>query len=265
MTQIVRGPWAAIRVLVLATMLAVVAWSLAGDARPVSANHTKILLSRSPTSATAETTLLLPRNGTPQEFYIWVSNVHNATGASAFDVRLTFNYDKVRVSLLEWYTQWISSTGRSPVCLGAIGPNATAAVAAGQAYASCNTVQPPPPYGALGTGKLVKIRLAPQSQLGTSVLSLANSFLVDTPPNPADQRKIAPVAIQNVTIIISKCADFDLNGTIDLFNDIFGVAGRFGMHTGQPGWDSKYDLDDNGSIDLFNDIFNAAYQFGGHC
>ncbi|MEX2158095.1 MAG: hypothetical protein WEB04_01695 [Dehalococcoidia bacterium] len=246
-------------------MLAVVAWSLAGDARPVSASHTKILLSRSDTSATAETTLLLPRNGTPQEFYIWVSNVHNATGASAFDVRLSADYDLVRVSFLEWYDQWISSTGRSPICLGAIGPNANAGLVAGEAYASCNTVQPPPPSGAVGTGKLVKIRLTPQSQLGATVLSLTDSFLVDTPNNPADQQKILPMALQSVSIIISKCADFDLNGTIDLFNDIFGVAARFGMSLGDPGWDSIYDLDDNGGIDLFNDIFNTAFQFGGSC
>jgi hypothetical protein len=246
-------------------MLAVVAWTLAGDARPVDANHSKILLSRSATSATAEAALLLPRNGTPQEFYIWVSNVHNSTGASAYDVRLNFNYDLVHVSFLEWYDQWISSTGRSPICLGSIGPNTVVGLEAGEAYASCNTVQSPPPYGPNGTGKLVKIRLAPQSLLGTTVLSLADSFLVDTPPNPADQQKILPMAIQNVTIIVSKCADFDLNGTIDLFNDIFGVAGRFGMQAGHPSWDSKYDLDDNGGIDLFNDIFNSAFQFGGTC
>jgi hypothetical protein len=246
-------------------MLAVVAWSLAGDARPVSANHTKILLSRSSTSATAQTTLILPRNGTPQRFYIWVSNVHNATGASSFDVRFNFNYNKVHISLLEWYEQWIASTNRSPVCLGAIGPNEVAGLAEGQAYATCNTLQVPPPYGALGTGKLVKIEIAPQSQLGTSQMTFANSFLIDTPPDPANQQKILPLALQSVNIIISKCADFDLNGVIDLFNDIFGVAGRFGMNTSHPNWDPKYDLDDSGNIDLFNDIFNAAYQYGGHC
>ena len=271
MTQCVRGVWGTTRVLILAVSIAVVAWALADDARPVDASHTKIILSRSSTSPNALTSLLLPKNGTPQDFYVWAVNVHNSTGASAFDVRFQFNPAMGSITFLEWYgppqyaagSTWLGSTGRSPSCLGAIGPNA--GLELGQAYTQCNTFLTPPPYGATGTGLLAHIRLQPGSQLMSgSQLDMRASFLVDTPPNPADQQPIAATA-PLIYVTISKCADFDLNGTIDLLNDIFAIALRFGQSQGQAGWNSIYDMDDNGTIDLLNDIFNAAFQFGGSC
>ncbi|MEX2157991.1 MAG: hypothetical protein WEB04_01160 [Dehalococcoidia bacterium] len=58
----------------------------------------------------------------------------------------------------------------------------------------------------------------------------------------------------------SSCADYDGNGVVDLFNDIFYVAFSFGMI------DGTADLDNSGGVvDLFNDIFIAAPQFGSGC
>jgi hypothetical protein len=69
------------------------------------------------------------------------------------------------------------------------------------------------------------------------------------------------------------------NGTIDLFNDIFGVAGKFGSSpAGGAPYDKYFDRGafipgsngwniqgPDGTIDLFNDIFGVAFQFGHTC
>lgn len=275
MTRVIQAASGATRLLVLAVVIGVAAWGIASDAQPTEANHTKIILSRSSTSPTAETSLILPKNGAAVDLYIWAVNVHTGNGASAYDVRFEFNPAMGSITFLEFYgppnyscsptntnTCWIGSTGRSPSCLGAIGPNG--GVALGQAYASCNSFLPPPPYGATGTGKLAHIKFKPGNQLMEGVLDLTDSFLVSTPPNPADQVPLISTKPYIYTTV-TKCADFDGNGEIDLFTDIFGVAERFGWTSSTPGWEWKYDLDDSGNIDLFVDIFNTAFQFGGHC
>jgi len=246
----------------MALLLAVAAWALAGDARPADANHTKIIFSRSSISPTQEPNLILPMNGSLQDYYIWAVNVHNSTGVAAFDVRFEFDPDLLDFLLVEPVTAWLTSTNRSPACVWAIGPGGE--LQDGQAYVSCSTFTIPPPYGPSGTGVLAHVRMRGGPQIMSDVLHLSSSFLIDTPPNPADQQVI-PASVPDVYITVGKCPDFDLNGTIDLFNDIFGVAFHFGLNAGDPGWDSIFDLDDNGSIDLFNDIFNAAFQFGGSC
>jgi hypothetical protein len=264
-TLLVRGAWGATRILALALVFGTVVWGLGSDAPPAGASHTKIVLSKSATSPIAETSLILPKNGSPVDFYVWAVNVHNSTGASAFDIRFEFDPALLDITFLEWYDSWISNNGyRSPACIGGIGPNAVLGLSDGQAYAHCSTFNIPPPYGATGTGLVAHVRIKPGNQLMFSGIDMTESFLVDTPPNPDDEMPI-PAAVPYVYMTISKCADFDLNGEIDLFNDIFGVANRFGMEVGNPQWEAKYDLDDSGNIDLFNDIFNSAYQFGGSC
>jgi hypothetical protein len=78
--------------------------------------------------------------------------------------------------------------------------------------------------------------------------------------------------------------DTDGNKVIDLFIDIFGVAGLFGadadsVGSGEPdGYDPAFDRSapppggdvwdmgpPNGTIDLFTDIFGVASQFGHDC
>lgn len=68
----------------------------------------------------------------------------------------------------------------------------------------------------------------------------------------------------------------DGNGTVDLFNDIFGVAFRLGLTSADAGYDATWDRSPpnaagadpwdagppDGIIDLFNDIFGVAFQFG---
>lgn len=72
--------------------------------------------------------------------------------------------------------------------------------------------------------------------------------------------------------------DPDGNGVIDLFEDIFGVAGKFGLTSSDPGYSRNYDraagvpgsnvwniTPPNGVIDLFDDIFGVAFMFGHDC
>jgi len=72
--------------------------------------------------------------------------------------------------------------------------------------------------------------------------------------------------------------DVDGNEEIDLFTDIFGVAGAFGLTPNDAGYSAALDrsspLDGmevwdvrtpDGTIDLFIDIFGVAYQFGHSC
>ncbi|MDZ4278190.1 MAG: S8 family serine peptidase, partial [Dehalococcoidia bacterium] len=73
---------------------------------------------------------------------------------------------------------------------------------------------------------------------------------------------------------------YDTNGdqTIDLFEDIFSVAGAFGVSQGDPGYSTALDRSSvppatdpwhvgppDGVIDLFNDVFGVAAQFGHDC
>jgi hypothetical protein len=72
--------------------------------------------------------------------------------------------------------------------------------------------------------------------------------------------------------------DTDGNGTVDLFIDIFAVAGAYGALYGAPsGYDISLDRGPpygedvwdlrgaDGLIDLFTDIFGVAFQFGHTC
>ncbi|MEX2159015.1 MAG: flexitail domain-containing putative surface protein [Dehalococcoidia bacterium] len=71
--------------------------------------------------------------------------------------------------------------------------------------------------------------------------------------------------------------DPDGNGTVDLFFDIFAVAGAFGTQPFEAGYDLDLDRgspyggdvwdlrNPDGGIDLFTDVFGIAYQFGHHC
>ncbi|MEX2158210.1 MAG: carboxypeptidase-like regulatory domain-containing protein [Dehalococcoidia bacterium] len=73
---------------------------------------------------------------------------------------------------------------------------------------------------------------------------------------------------------------FDTNGdkVIDLFIDIFGVAGAFGLAPSDPGYSTALDRSapstvgdpwdlgaPDGTIDLFTDVFGVANQFGHSC
>lgn len=67
--------------------------------------------------------------------------------------------------------------------------------------------------------------------------------------------------------------DVDGNGTVDLFVDIFGVAGLFGQSNPPIAYDRSGVVGPNpwningpdGTIDLFLDIFGVANQFGHAC
>lgn len=72
--------------------------------------------------------------------------------------------------------------------------------------------------------------------------------------------------------------DTDGNKSIDLFNDIFGVAFAFGLTPNDGGYSTAFDRSapamgmdvwdmqaPDGTIDLFTDIFGVAFQFGHNC
>ena len=72
--------------------------------------------------------------------------------------------------------------------------------------------------------------------------------------------------------------DIDGNRLIDLFIDIFGVAGAFGLTPIDAGYDAALDRSaappgaeawamgpPDGTIDLFTDVFGVAFQFGHDC
>lgn len=68
------------------------------------------------------------------------------------------------------------------------------------------------------------------------------------------------------------CPDVGGDGTVDLFNDIFGVAFKFGTDAdavgpGEPdGYHVLYDVGvADGTIDLLNDIFGVAFSFSEAC
>lgn len=63
------------------------------------------------------------------------------------------------------------------------------------------------------------------------------------------------------------CPDVSGDGTVDLFEDIFGVASLFGLGPGDPGYHVLYDVGApvNQPIDLFEDIFGVAQHFGEVC
>ncbi|MDP3768646.1 MAG: hypothetical protein Q8S13_11585, partial [Dehalococcoidia bacterium] len=61
------------------------------------------------------------------------------------------------------------------------------------------------------------------------------------------------------------CPDVDGSGGVDLFNDIFTVAGAYGATYPNDDYLLLYDVAGGGTVDLFGDIFFVAGQFGATC
>lgn len=118
---------------------------------------------------------------------------------------------------------------------------------------------------------------SPKAALG---ILFSNPTLVDTDGDGcSDGEELGPAEMFGGRRDPMNGFDFyDINGdrAIDLFIDIFGVAGLFGASAPGPPYIASYDrgppyanvwniTGPDGTIDLFIDIFGVAYQFGHDC
>jgi len=253
--------WFVTRMLALLAAVAVGLVLLGRDGRPVSASHTEIFFSLSPTtsSATPAGTLVFYPNSAPVTVYVHARNVtHDPTGVAAFEIKFTFNQDLVSVTSLQQSSTWLGSTGRSPTCTSPIvGPDISGLY---RADVGCYTAGTSP-FGPQGGGLLGSFVLAPGTITGSS--SLVNrSFLLNT---TADALEITALK-RNVSAVVAECADFN-NDHVVSASDIGLVVQHFGTVGGPPpsqNWDPRYDMNNDNAIGAA-DIGLTVIQFGRQC
>ena len=109
--------------------------------------------------------------------------------------------------------------------------------------------------GATGDGDLATVCFTPE-KAGTAALNLTVGKL--SGPNGT----VIPVSLTSGSVTITSCyfADFDCNNEVDIL-DVQQVAGRWGMKTGQSGFEAKFDVIANGEIDVF-DVQKVAAAWG---
>jgi hypothetical protein len=153
-------------------------------------------------------------------------------------------------------TTWLTSSGRSATCtVPDIQPNFP--TGQGTAYASCNTILPPPPYGATGTGKIATFNIYPGADIGFTTFNISDSYLVDTPANPDNQTTI-PALVRSINIQVSPCADFPVKDGRVRIADVLYVVNRY------RGDDMTVDLNGDGIITVA-DILIAVGMFNQDC
>lgn len=238
--------------------IVIAALALARDGHPAAASGAgEIIVSLSETSPTQPSAISLMIGAEPSDLYVWIKNLNDPTGASAFQVEFTYGSDLLDVNWIYPDTAWLGSTGRSVACLGAgVDPDGVAP-GVGEAYVACNTLQVPPPYGAQGTGVLARITVEPGSEVGLSYLDFrGRTFLIDTPPNPDD---MAEIVVKNpiINIQIAPCADFTGDNQV-LVADILYVVQRYFTS------DLTADLNGDGAVTVA-DILIAVQQYYQYC
>jgi hypothetical protein len=199
-------------------------------------------------------------DGTTDCLYVWAKNVDNLTGASAFEVKVTYNSNLISVRTIAHVTSWLASTGRSVNC---VQPTITEEAGQGEAIVSCNTLLPPPPYGPncpnKCNGLIGILAFDSKDQMGSTQLNFSQSKLVDTPPDPDDAIAI-PATVRSVNVTVAKCADFTgpsgvPDGTIRVV-DILHVVQNYFTPNG--------DLNGDGNT-LVADILLAVNQYFTNC
>lgn len=248
------------------------------DSVRAGAADTEILPSVSGTSPTYTPSVVLVKGGvysgdspclagntdpTKKCLYVWAKNVNNTTGASAFEVKGSYNSSLVRMWTIASYSSWLGSTGRSVTCQPPEIIEDTG-TGAGFAGAYCNTFQTVPLGPMCGNGHcngLLAI-LAFQSRgtaMGSTILNFSESDLVDTPPDPNNALPI-PATKRSVNVIVAKCADFTGNGGQPdgaiRVNDILYVVQRYFTPGG--------DLDGDNQTRV-GDILIAVQQYFTNC
>lgn len=239
------------------------------------AGNTEITMGRSATSPAYVSALVLAKGGngsgpspctagevdaTTDCLYVWAKHIDNTTGASAFEVKLTYNSDIVHVLHISSLNAWLGSTGRSVSC---VAPTITEVNGQGEALASCNTLLPPPPYGpncpSHCDGLLAMLGFESANTIGSTTLNFSLSKLVDTPPNPNNAIAI-PATVRSVSVSVAKCADLTgasglPDGTVRV-NDILYVVQRY--------FTPNADLDGDGMTRV-SDILIAVQQYFMNC
>jgi uncharacterized repeat protein (TIGR01451 family) len=64
---------------------------------------------------------------------------------------------------------------------------------------------------------------------------------------------------------IHVCFDVSGDGFVDLANDILIMGSKYGLQTGDPGFDVIYDFDGDGEVGLVNDILQVAMNYLATC
>ena len=202
-------------------------------------------------------------DGTTDCLYVWAKHVDNATGASAFTVKATYDASLVHVDNITYSTTWLASTGRSVYCpLPDITENPV--TGDGEAVVSCNTLLPPPPYGpncpSHCDGLLAVLAFeSTGTDIGSTVLNFSPSVIADTPPGGGTAVAI-PATVRSVNVVVALCADFTgpgglPDGTIRV-NDILYVVNQYFTPVG--------DLDGDGTTRV-SDILIAVNQYFATC
>ena len=275
------------RAAVLVTALIVATITAGQDAAPVEGGQTaQIFLSTSNVEPVWAEFIVLRSGGTSAEVtdygyvgvevYVWVVDVNDLSGASAYNLELYFDGTDFAMTSFEGDPTWLSSNGRAGACSPPATIESLSPDPGDHAYLGCVTIGAAPPFGPTGDGLLAKMVLQPKGELGqATTLDLSASdnggnFLLNTPANPNDCFPIQPecfipATLLNSTVVFIKCADNNGDGVTDLANDILGVILRYQMTDSDSGWDPGYDLDDNAIIDLSNDILGTILQYQRPC
>lgn len=248
----------AAKLTLVATALMVATLFVGRGTTSVSASTTQIVLSESSFAPIPSSTIILYEGGAPTPIYVWAKDVDNPTGASAFQVNITYNGAVVDVVSLTGSSTWLGSSGRSASC------PVPGEFDEEQARVGCVTVGGVPPYGATGTGLLAQMDIQAAAGSGGTSLNASTSYLVDTPLNP-DDTDIIPLTINSPTVAILPCADFSGDSYVSLTADILPVVLRWQMTSSDPEWDPIFDLNGNGSIDLTGDILGTILQYQRVC
>ncbi len=252
---------------------------LGQDSVRAGAADTEILPAHSNSSPTYTPSVVLVKGGdatgpspcsvgesdpTTDCLYFWAKNVNNTTGASAFEVKVTYDASVIHVDTIAHFTTWLGSTQRSVACVvPTVVEDPDTGV--GEARITCNTLLPPPPYGPACnnghcSGQLGLMAFESRgTAMGSTTLNLSQSMLVDTPPNP-DNAAAIPATVRSVNVVIAKCADFtgstgSPDGTIRV-NDILYVVNQYFTPGG--------DLDGDGTTRV-NDILIGVQQYFADC
>ncbi len=176
--------------------------------------------------------------------------ITNVTDLGSFQFTLTYSPSLVTVQGVT-LGEFPGSTGRSFSPVGPTIDNNNGQTTFG-AFSLGST-----PAGASGSGTLAYVRLLPH-QAGTATVRLQGVQVTDV------SGQSIQVATQNGVLHVNACLDdFDGDGDVDIL-DVQQVAYRWNTATGNPLYDSRYDLDQDGDIDIL-DVQRTAYRWGTQC
>ena len=189
--------------------------------------------------------------GIPITVAVMISNV---TNLGSFLYTLGFDPARVQVQAVT-LGEFPGSTGRTFTPIGPTIDNENGTATFG-AYSVGGT--PPGPSGA---GNLAYVRLQPISS-GVTALTLSS-----VQASTVSGGNLEVIAQTGTLSIVACLGDFDDDDDIDIL-DVQRVAYRWGTHTGQPLYDSLYDVEPlgapDGDIDIL-DVQVVAYRWNTLC